>query len=293
MPSERFRTIGVLGRVNKPAVLDSVAVLLAYLRQRQARVIIETDISLMLPHDGCEVMEREHIGAHCDLVVVVGGDGSLLAAARILARFDVPVLGINRGRLGFLTDIRPEDIEKYLGQVLDGKYQSDTRFLIEVEVERDGKVVATADALNDVVIKSGRSARMIEFELHIDSKFVYTQSSDGLIVATPTGSTAYALSGGGPIMYPNLDAVVLVPMFPHTLSSRPLVIDNRSEIRLVMSDCHPQVSCDGQVHMNLHPNDEVYINKKPHRLKLIHPTDHDFFTTCRDKLGWGSRLVEE
>jgi NAD+ kinase len=131
-----------------------------------------------------------------------------------LARHDVNVLGINRGRLGFLTDIRPEDIERYVGEVLNGKYLSDTRFLIEVEIDRKGKVVATADALNDIVIKSGRSARMIEFELHIDGKFVYTQSSDGLIIATPTGSTAYALSGGGPIMYPNLDAVVLVPMFP-------------------------------------------------------------------------------
>lgn len=293
MPSERFRTIGVLGRVEKKAVIESVQVLIPFLRERKARIILESDVAEVLQCSDCEVMSREEIGAHCDLIIVVGGDGSLLAAARTLAKFDVPVLGINRGRLGFLTDVRPEDIEQHVGEVLNGKYLSDSRFLLEVEVERDGKVVASASALNDVVFKSGRSARMIEFELWIDSKFVYNQHSDGLIVSTPTGSTAYAMSGGGPIMYPNLDAMVLVPMFPHTLSSRPLVVDNRSELRLVVLDCHPQISCDGQVHMNLHPGDEIYINKKPHRLKLIHPLDHDFYATCRDKLGWGGRLVEE
>ncbi|HSG60215.1 MAG TPA: NAD(+) kinase [Pseudomonadales bacterium] len=293
MPSERFRTIGVLGRVEKKAVVESVHVLIPFLRQRKARIILESDVAAVMQCNDCEVMPREEIGAHCDLIIVVGGDGSLLAAARILSKFDVPVLGINRGRLGFLTDVKPEEIEQQVGEVLNGKYLSDSRFMLEVEVERDGKVVASADALNDVVFKSGRSARMIEFELWIDGKFVYNQHSDGLIVSTPTGSTAYAMSGGGPIMYPNLDAMVLVPMFPHTLSSRPLVIDNRSELRLVVLDCHPQISCDGQVHMNLHPGDEIYINKKPHRLKLIHPMDHDFYATCRDKLGWGGRLAEE
>ncbi len=293
MPSERFRTIGVLGRVEKKAVIESVHVLITFLRERKARIILESEVAAVLKCTECEVRPMEEIGGHCDLVIVVGGDGSLLAAARTLSKFDVPVLGINRGRLGFLTDVRPEDIEQQVGEVLNGKYLSDSRFLLEAEVERDGKVVASADALNDVVFKSGRSARMIEFELWVDGKFAYSQHSDGLIVSTPTGSTAYAMSGGGPIMYPNLDAMVLVPMFPHTLSSRPLVLDSRSELRLVVLDCHPQISCDGQVHMNLHPGDEIYINKKPHRLKLIHPMDHDFYATCRDKLGWGGRLAEE
>ena len=293
MPSERFRTIGVLGRVEKKAVIESVHVLITFLRERKARIILESEVAAVLKCTECEVRPMEDIGGHCDLVIVVGGDGSLLAAARTLSKFDVPVLGINRGRLGFLTDVRPEEIEQQVGEVLNGKYLSDSRFLLEAEVERDGKVVASADALNDVVFKSGRSARMIEFELWVDGKFAYSQHSDGLIVSTPTGSTAYAMSGGGPIMYPNLDAMVLVPMFPHTLSSRPLVLDSRSELRLVVLDCHPQISCDGQVHMNLHPGDEIYINKKPHRLKLIHPMDHDFYATCRDKLGWGGRLAEE
>ena len=211
----------------------------------------------------------------------------------MLARHNVPVLGINRGRLGFLTDILPDEIEQRVGAVLDGKYTVEKRFLLQAVVKRDGEVIGRAEALNDVVVNSGTSAQMIEFDLFVGDEFVYRQRSDGLIVSTPTGSTAYSLSGGGPIMHPKLDAIVLVPMFPHTLSSRPIVIDGNSEITIHINDqneIHPPVTCDGQVHLTALPGDLVVITKKRHKLKLIHPLDHSFYASCRDKLGWGSRL---
>jgi NAD+ kinase len=227
------------------------------------------------------------------LIIVLGGDGSLLGAARMLARHNVPVLGINRGRLGFLTDILPEELEEKVGAVLDGEYVLEKRFLLNVVVKRNGELIGRGEALNDVVVNSGTSARMIEFDLYIGDEFVYRQRSDGLIVSTPTGSTAYSLSAGGPIMHPKLDAVVLVPMFPHTLSSRPIVIDGNSEIRIDINhinDIHPPVTCDGQVHLTTMPGDSVVISKKRHKMKLIHPLGHSFYASCRDKLGWGTRL---
>ena len=162
-------------------------------------------------------------------------------------------------------------------------------------MERDGEIVAKADALNDVVVNSGTSAQMIEIELTVDNAFVYRQRADGLIVSTPTGSTAYSLSGGGPIMHPSLDAIVLVPMFPHALSSRPIVVDGNSEIRvdiLQRNRIHPPVTCDGQVNMTARPGDSVVIRKKPHVLSLLHPVGHSFYVSCRDKLRWGDALVD-
>jgi NAD+ kinase len=219
----------------------------------------------------------------------------MLSAARTLARYDTPVLGVNRGRLGFLTDITPDQIAEQVPRVLDGEYDTENRFLLDAYVERAGEPVARADALNDVVVNSGTSAQMIEIELSIDGKFVYRQRADGLIVSTPTGSTAYSLSGGGPIMHPSLDAIVLVPMFPHALSSRPIVVDGNSEIRvdiLQRNRIHPPVTCDGQVNMTARPGDTVVIRKMPHRLTLLHPVGHSFYASCRDKLRWSNALVD-
>jgi NAD+ kinase len=236
------------------------------------------------------------MGEICDLVIVVGGDGSLLGAARALCRYNVPVLGVNRGGLGFLTDISPDELEARVGEVLAGQYLVENRFLLDAFVRRGDEQLGTSEALNDVVLHPGKSARMIEFELYVDGQFVYSQKSDGLIVATPTGSTAYALSAGGPIMHPKLDAVVLVPMFPHTLSSRPIVVDANSELKILISSqngIYPQVSCDGQVHIACAPGDSITIRKKPQKLRLLHPLDHNFYAICRSKLGWSSRLTEQ
>jgi NAD+ kinase len=241
---EQFRNIGVIGREGN-GVAETLRRLIEFLQVRELGVVLDEAVSELLDDHDLRVSSRRMIGEVCDLIIVVGGDGSLLGAARTLARHNAPVLGINRGRLGFLTDISPDEIETQVGAVLDGRYRLEQRFLLDVEVLRDGEPVGRGDALNDVVLNSGTSGHMMEFELFVDGEFVYRQRSDGLIIATPTGSTAYALSAGGPIMHPRLDAIAIVPMFPHTLSSRPIVIDGKSEIKMVVGRgnvVHPPVT---------------------------------------------------
>ncbi len=288
----KFETIGLLGRTGSEMVLDSIAALDSLLNERGIRVIIEDEIAKNIDNCAIEIATRQQIGEQCDLVIVIGGDGSLLGAARAMVRHGVPILGVNRGRLGFLTDIHPESINVEVTRVLDGQFQQEERFLLAVSVLRDGEQIAAGNALNDVVINSGRSARMINFDLYMDKSYVYSQDSDGLIVATPTGSTAYSLSAGGPIMHPGLDAIAIVPMFPHTLSARPTVVSGETEIKIIIGDCHPYVSCDGQVHLNTAPGDEVVIKKRAEKLTLLHPESHDFYQSCRDKLGWSERLID-
>ncbi|ODC02756.1 NAD kinase [Terasakiispira papahanaumokuakeensis] len=292
---EQFKNIGLIGRLGSHKVVETLKRLIRFLEDRHYQVILEDQTATVLLGHGLQEASRKMLAEICDLVIVVGGDGSLLGAARAMVRTGVPVLGVNRGRLGFLTDISPDDLEEKVAEVLAGRYLMEERFLLDVEVRRDGEPIGTADGLNDVVLHPGKSARMIEFDLFIEGQYVYNQRSDGLIVATPTGSTAYALSGGGPIMHPKLDALVVVPMFPHTLSSRPIVVDGNSEIKLHINEhneTYPHISCDGQTHIVTKPGDWLYIRKKPHRLKLIHPLGHDYYEVCRTKLGWNSRLIE-
>ncbi len=288
-----FSRIGLVGRPGSDRALHTLKRLIRYLQARGVDVVLEEETANALPGHTLEISNSEALGKTCDLVIVVGGDGSLLGAARALSKYKVPLLGVNRGRLGFLTDITPDDIETKVEEVLSGKYMMETRFLLDSSVIRKGALIGGGDALNDVVIHPGRFVRMIEFELYIDGQFVYSQRSDGLIVSTPTGSTAYALSGGGPIMHPKLDAIVIVPMNPHTLSSRPIVVDGNSEIKILVGEensAYPHVTCDGQSHVVTNPGDEIHIHKKPHKLHLIHPLNHNFYETCRTKLGWGSHL---
>jgi NAD+ kinase len=289
----QFHRVGLVGRSRQEGLQELLDELLDLLGDRVGEVMLEDRLGAVATRD-CPLLTREEIGERADLVIVLGGDGSLLSAARTMARFETPVLGINRGRLGFLTDISPDEVSELVPAVLEGRYEREERFLLDVNVEREGKVVARADALNDVVLNSGTSAQMIEFELSIDGEFVYRQRADGLIISTPTGSTAYSLSGGGPIMHPSLDAIVLVPMFPHTLSSRPIVVKGDSLIRLDVLErnrIHPPVTCDGQVNMTARPGDAVLLRKKPHRLTLLHPLGHSFYASCRDKLRWSNALV--
>ncbi|MEP5567711.1 MAG: NAD(+) kinase [Halioglobus sp.] len=290
-----FKKIGLVGRSQQNGLDVVLQELLTLLEHRGHEVILEDCLGELVPGADVRLGNRDDIGQDSDLVIVAGGDGSLLSAARTLAKYDTPVLGVNRGRLGFLTDITPDQIAEQIPRVLDGDFATESRFLLDAHVEREGQIVAQADALNDVVVNSGTSAQMIEIELTIDNTFVYRQRADGLIVSTPTGSTAYSLSGGGPIMHPSLDAIVLVPMFPHALSSRPIVVDGNSEIRvdiLQRNSIHPPVTCDGQVNMTARPGDSVVIRKKPHRLTLLHPVGHSFYASCRDKLRWGNALVD-
>lgn len=289
-----FKIIGLVGRSQQAGLSVVLLELAELLVGRGLEVLLEDRLEELLPDHGLRGISRDDIGREADLVIVVGGDGSLLSAARTLAKYGTPVLGVNRGRLGFLADINPDEISSQVNAILDGHYEPDSRFLLDVSVCRDGKVIGSGDALNDVVVNSGTSAQMIEYELSINDTFVYRQRADGLIVSTPTGSTAYSLSGGGPIMHPTLDAVVLVPMFPHALSSRPIVVDGNSDIRidiLARNRIHPPVTCDGQVNLTARPGDSVHIAKKPHRLTLLHPVGHSFYASCRDKLRWSDALV--
>ncbi len=287
---DQFRNIGIIGRIGSAKVVETIRRLMKFFDEHAMNVILEDRIAEVIPGHNRQVGRSQMLGEMCDLVIVVGGDGSLLGGARKLAKYGVPVLGINRGKLGFLTDISPDEhMEEKIEEVLEGRYITESRFLLDAQVRRGGQPVATLSSLNDVVLHPGKATTMIEFDLYIEGKFVYVQKSDGLIVSTPTGSTAYSLSGGGPIMHPKLDAIVLVPMFPHTLSSRPIVVDGNSEIKLIVSEnnkTYPHISCDGQESFTLAPGDMIYIHKKPQKLKLIHPLDHDFYQTCRDKLGW-------
>jgi NAD+ kinase len=288
-----FKTVGIIGRVGSRNVGDSLATLEQFLARRGVELVIETRTAAMLPGTEHRVAPRATLGETCDLVIVVGGDGSLLGVARDLAQSQVPILGINRGGLGFLADVSPEQIDTKIGEVLDGKFTIEQHFLLDARVTRSSYAVGGSAALNDVVVHPGTMARMMEFRLYVDDEFVYEQRSDGLIIASPTGSTAYALSAGGPIMHPNLDAIVVVPMFPHTLTSRPLVVPATSAIKVVLGDTgslRPQVSCDSQVDIDVRPGDEVTVRKAPAELKLVYPLGHSFYESCRSKLDWASRL---
>lgn len=295
MPRDTFRNIGLVARSGSEQAAYSLRQLVHFLQHRGCNVIMENTLGAELGELGLQAGTRKQLGESCDLVIVVGGDGSLLGAARTFAGYDVPVLGINRGRLGFLTDILPSELEQRVGQVLDGDYRLESRFLLDMELNRGRGVAGHGSALNDVVLLSGDSVHMIEFELTINGMFVYHQRSDGLIISTPTGSTAYALSGGGPIMHPAIDAIVLVPINPHTLTSRPLVVDGNSEIKLRVTHYRqePLVSCDGQQGLHVGHGDVIAIRKKPQRLQLLHPPGHDFYEACRSKLGWSNRLGDD
>ena len=220
-------------------------------------------------------------------------DGSMLSACREIASSNVPLLGINLGRLGFLTDISPDEIVDRVKPVLEGEFKQSKRFMLSTTVTREGVEIGSETALNDVVLHPGMSVRMMAFELYVDGEFVYSQRSDGLIVATPTGSTAYALSAGGPLLFPELDAMVVVPLNPHTLSSRPIALHGSAKIEIRVSsrnELHPLVTCDGHNDLRTEPGDIISIEKYPGAISLIHPKDHNFYSVCRSKLGWGSRL---
>ncbi|RUO74298.1 NAD(+) kinase [Pseudidiomarina sediminum] len=291
-PELAFSRVALLGKVNHEATRATLMTLEEELLALGVDVIIEARTAEQLEGTQSPCFGLEELGEHADLAVVVGGDGNMLGAARILCESDIAVIGVNRGNLGFLTDLDPDQVMDQLRPVLAGEYLSEYRFLLQAEVIRNGERRDVGRAINEVVLHSDKVAHMIEFEVYVDDHFVYSQRSDGLIVATPTGSTAYSLSGGGPILTPNIAALTLVPMFPHTLSSRPIVVDANCTLHLRPSpDNGPlALSCDGHMRMEVLPEDQVIIHKYAQQLHLIHPKDHSYFKVLRNKLGWGSRL---
>jgi NAD+ kinase len=290
----QFSTIGLISRRDNRDIVDTLLSLVNFLVKQGITLVVDESVGGLLGTHGFAVVAREQIGRHCELVIVVGGDGSMLKAATQLAEQGVPVVGVNRGRLGFLTDIVPDDIEAAMTRILKGEYRAEPRFLLEVVANEGGGERPLGSAMNDVVLHPGIAAQMIEFDLYVDGQFVCHQASDGLIIATPTGSTAYSLSAGGPIMHPKLEVLALVPMYPHSLSSRPIVVDSNSSIRLVIGERHhtaPQISCDGTVVHTSSVGDTFTIRKKSRHLLLLHPNDYDYYATCRSKLGWAQRPV--
>ncbi|MFN3239876.1 MAG: NAD(+) kinase [Pseudomonadales bacterium] len=287
-----FNTVGLVARTSNELVLESVRRVQSFLSSRNVEVLLEDHVCEMLQDCKAEAYPQEVLAERCDLIIAVGGDGNILGAARSFAPHGVPILGINRGRLGFLADVSPSDIERSVGDVLQGQYTIEEHFLLEGEVSVKG-VKEVPCALNEVLIHSATMPKMLDFSLYIDDVFVYNQYSDGLILASPTGSTAYALSAGGPIMHPTLDAIVLVPMFPHQLNSRPLVVPGDAEIKITVGShigTNAKISFDSQVEFEIEPGESLVVRKKQKKLKLLHPPGHNFYEVCRSKLDWASRV---
>lgn len=288
--ADKFKHIGIIGKYADPTVGGSLRVLTDYLAARNLDVLLDEATAEVWTDHSLTVASREAIGAKCDLAIVLGGDGTLLNAARSLAPFDIALVGVNLGHLGFLTDVSPGEMEEKLDEILAGQYNEEERFLLHCTVLRDGEHINEAVALNDVVVHKWDVARMLETETFVNGHLLNNLRSDGLIVSTPTGSTAYALSGGGPILQPCLNAVVLVPICPHTMSNRPIVVDGNSIIEIVVrgsAHAHAQVTCDGQINFGLIAGDRVRIRKAEHKIRLLHPVDHDHFDILRAKMHWG------
>lgn len=285
-----FSKVAVIGKYMNPSALQNMRAelvgLAEHLQSHQIKVYVEANTANHAQLTGFETIELDNIGQHVELAIVLGGDGTMLSVARSLIWADVPLVGINRGRFGFLTDLRSEDMLEALDHILIGKYSKDTRMLLCGQVVRNGEILYSGHALNDVVIKSG--LRLIELEVHIDKQFVYKQRSDGLILTTPTGTTAYSLSAGGPILHPNLEAITLVPVCPHTLSNRPITVSSTSEIEIsLLQTEEAQVSFDGQYQISLQVGDTISIRRANHSISLLHPTDYCYFDMLRNKLNWG------
>ncbi len=284
----QFNTIGIIVKPEAVVVTDTLAHLLAYLKNKKLRVLLD-ESAQGLCQQNQTIVNRAQLAKQSDLVITIGGDGTILNAARSIADEDVPLVGINIGRLGFLADVPPNDFETALDKILAGDYLKAERFMLSASVQRDGKTLFSSDALNDVVMHVRNVARMIDFETRVDGKHVNHQRADGFIVATPTGSTAYALSSGGPILHAGLQAIALVPICPHTLSSRPLVVKADAVIEIIVGDTGQaiaQVTCDGQTSFDVIHGDVIKVQRKTKLLTLLHPPGHSYFEILRAKLHW-------
>ncbi|HEY8354188.1 MAG TPA: NAD kinase [Methylophilaceae bacterium] len=283
-----FKNIALVGKFMNAETGEHVSALARFLTERNYSVVIEEGTAQQSRLTGYPVAALERIGSQVDLAVVVGGDGTMLTAARAFVRHRVPLVGVNRGRFGFLTDLEAENMLEGIASILAGEYDRDERMLLHGELQREGRLVTQGHALNDVVINKNGAAKLIELEVHINGQFVHTQRSDGLIIATPTGTTAYSLSAGGPILHPGLDAIALVPICPHTLSNRPIAIhgDSCIEVTLVRAE-DACVHFDGQLHSALQEGDRMVIRRAQEAITLLHPRGHSHFAMLREKLNWG------
>ena len=286
-----FKTIGIVGKYYGASAGGAVHRLADYLTARGHTVLIAAHTAEVCQIRDLKTATLNEIGKSADLAVVMGGDGTLLNVARTLVDYRVPMIGINQGRLGFLADVSVDTMFSTLDEMLAGEYIAEDRILLTASVERHDDVLYATYAFNDVVVSKSTLGRLIEFEVYIDNQFVYSQRADGLVVASPTGSTAYALSAGGPILHPTLEAFVLTPICPHTLSARPIAVNSRSEIEvnLIHAD-DARVHFDGQQHADMQVGDRVVIHRARNTVRLLHPENHNYYDTLRQKLHWGEKL---
>lgn len=284
-----FHTIALVVRPNTDGIAESVGSVVDFLSRRGVEVVVEeqTAAHLCMQLDDRRVLSAAGIGAECDAAIVMGGDGTMLGIARQLAPFDVPLIGINQGRLGFMTDIPQEGMLDVLSGILSGSYKAERRTLLEGRVVRAGATIHVGMAVNDVVVSRGTGAGMAELRVDVDGQFMYNQRSDGLIISTPTGSTAYALSAGGPLLHPSLGGIVLVPIAPHALSNRPIVLPESSEIIVqIVRGRDISVNFDMQTFASLQSQDQIVIQRSPHAITFLHPDGWSYYHTLREKLHW-------
>ena len=283
-----FKNIAIISKIDDDSVKDSLDAVINYLDSNNIKYFLDNNSSLLLKNKKPNDMET--IKSKCDIAFIIGGDGTLLRSAQDLSKADIPLCGINRGRLGFLVDISPDRIEESLESILSNNYSVDERISLVGTVLRNGKEISKNISFNDVVIHSKDAVRMIEMDTKLNDEKLYTVNADGLVISTPTGSTAYSLSSGGPILEPTMEALVMVPICPHLLSNRPIVVDMNSTIEIKLSEesqTNASVTFDGQINVPIEPNDIIKISKGEVTLKLIQPPGMSFLSILREKLGWG------
>ncbi|MDC9729118.1 MAG: NAD(+) kinase [Methyloprofundus sp.] len=288
--STEFKSIGIFGKHSDPKIAQTLAALYQHLKPQYELMLDPSSAPLISDFSG-KTHPIEDLAQHCDVLIAVGGDGTFLTAARAAAGCNTPLIGINLGRLGFLVDISPKEVITKLSAILQGQYRKEQRFLLHTKIIREQTIIHEETAVNEVVIHRWVTPSMIELKTSINGVYLNTQRSDGLIISTPTGSTAYALSAGGPIIHPSLNALLLVPLNPHTLSNRPIVVDGSSEIEINFvktKEVNAQVTCDHIAIPGVLISDTILIKKDPKTITILHPEGHDFFHSLRHKLNWSS-----
>ncbi|MBM3393118.1 MAG: NAD kinase [Betaproteobacteria bacterium] len=286
-----FQTIALIGKYKSPEIAGPLLALAEFLRPRGLRIVVDELTAAYVAHDGIEILPLEEIGKVAQLAIVIGGDGTMLNIARALAPHDVALVGVNQGRLGFLTDVSLDTMNETIADMLDGNFVVEPRMLLAAEAFRGEDRLSQVLAFNDASVAKGADGGLIEMEVRIDGQFVYTVRADGLIIATPTGSTAYALSAGGPIVHPALSVFVLVPVCSHTLSNRPIAISSESTIEILMHRCaDARVHFDSHSHLLLEEGDRIVIRRFERPIRLLHPRGHSYFHMLRQKLRWSEVL---
>ena len=288
----QFRHVALIGKYHAQGSRSALEGIAHFLNAQGCDVAIEKDTASNTGLTQYLILDVAAIGAHCDLALVVGGDGTMLGIGRLLAKFGVPLIGINQGRLGFITDIAFEDYQTVLAPMLRGDFEEDRRWMMQAQVMRDGRCVFNATAMNDVVVNRGATSGMVELRVEVDGRFVANQRADGLIIASPTGSTAYALSAGGPLLHPSIAGWVLVPIAPHTLSNRPIVLSDTGEITVeIVAGRDASANFDMQSMASLMLGDRITVKRSDYQMRFLHPKGWSYFDTLRKKLHWNEGAV--